>query len=170
MTYASTGAETVFLTLTRASVADSGFTVTWLSPVSYLMLERPLGLFIDDETGTDFLGDDEIELTITMDGVPLFDGSWDDADTGERWPGLAEAITVRAATKLSATNRVGFTEDVVFTYIEDDVTAAGVQVAFMAPLSAGEPEVTARRVNLAVSDAVSDGQYTFYCSISRLRG
>jgi hypothetical protein len=167
--HTTTGGETVFLTLTRAGVQDTGFTVTWLSPVSYLMLERPLGVFINDETGTDFVGDDEIELTITMDDVPLFDGSWDDADTGERWPGLAEAIAARSATKLSGTRRVGFTGDIMVSYIEVDMNAAGWQTVIVAPLSPGEKEVMERRANMPVHDAVSDGRYTFFCSLSRTR-
>lgn len=163
------GDETAFLVLRRQNIQESGFSLTWVSPVSYLMLERPIGVFINDETGVDFAGDDEIKLKISLDGVPLFDGSWDDADTGERWPGLAEAITARAATKLPGTRRIGFSDDIFLSYIEVDMNAASWQSVIVAPLSPGEKDVVERRATMPVPDVVSDGTYTFFCSISRTR-
>jgi hypothetical protein len=65
--------------------------------VSYLCLDRPLGLYIDDETGVDRFGEDEPSVQINMDGDPfeLYSGTWDDADTGEHRPNLDQSIRAR---------------------------------------------------------------------------
>ena len=97
----------MFVVLRRDDVNDVNFAMTWQSPVSYLMLDRPLGLYINDETSVDSPGADEVYLDIWLDSTRAFDGYWDDADTDETWPGLAAAITQQIRAQMPAVgNRV----------------------------------------------------------------
>ena len=167
LTRTTLGDELIFFTLGRSDDQKIGFGLTWKSPVSYLMLEQPLGLRITDESGWDWPGDDEILLAIQLDGEPLYDGDWDDADTGEGWPGLAEAIQTKCAVQFPGTNRIGFSSDLNLDYMEVGFEATGSSGALMYPLAEGEADIAPRLVSLEVPDTVSNGTYTFYCSITR---
>lgn len=162
------GAELRLFSIRRDSLDDIGFSCFWFSPVSYLALDRPVGFYISNESGPDWLGDDEIELEISVDGTSLFVGSWYAADTGERWPGLVEAIKDRVASVLPGSRRLPFTDNLSLSYVELDMSASGYLVEWLNPLAAAEPDTVDRRLNLPVPDDISDGNYTFYCTISRL--
>jgi hypothetical protein len=161
------GDEQVFLTMDRADIQHSGFGLTWKSPLSFLMLDQPMGLYVDDESGADWPGDDEINLMISMDAASLCSGGWDEADTGEHWPGLHEAIVSKAAVLLPGVKRLAFVSDIVFSYVEEDFNAQGYQLKILLPLGPSEPDEVERRVSLPVQDVLSNGAYTFYCRISR---
>lgn len=169
VSYTTVGGERVFAVLQRESLGDVDFTVTWRSPVSYLMLDRPLGLFINDETSVDSPGADEVYLDIWLDSQPAFNGYWDDADTGETWPGLAADIAQRVRARIpTAGNRVAFSESVSLSYVEEDFAAKGWQAVTIVGPASGELDVVDRRPTLPVPDPVSDGMYTFYCWLTRL--
>jgi hypothetical protein len=125
---------------------------------------------VDDETGTDFLGADEPEMTLSVDSDPfhLFAGIWDDADTGERWPNLDAAIRARAGMRLPGADRVGFVNEIAISYVEPDMNAQGWLSAEVKALSPSESERAERRVSMPVPDLVKDGHYTFYCTITKL--
>ncbi|MCD5316106.1 endonuclease/exonuclease/phosphatase family protein [Kineosporia babensis] len=166
------GHHHVFLTVRRSAVNPGTYQVTWPSPVSYLMLDAPLGLFVNEETGLTGAGADDIDLKLDLDGVRIFEGRWDDADTGERWPGLYEAV---AATLRQANRgpfiywRAGFVNDLAVTFKEVDFSSSGAKTRRVLPITAQEGDVERRRVALQDVDIAGDGLYTFYCSLSRYR-
>lgn len=162
-------AETVFICMTRGNVGATGFGMNWDSPLTYLMLDQPIGLFVNDETGPDWPGDDEAWLQINVDDDPgsLFSGEWNEADTDESWPELHEQIRQRAQLRMEG-DRLGFAQSLQISYGEEDITAQGSQVHILNGLTSGEEETAQRRITLAVNDAVSDGRYTFYCKLTKL--
>jgi hypothetical protein len=151
----------------RSDLGATGFALTWDSPVTYLMLDQPISLFINEETGG--LGEDEVRLQIEVDAdpVPLFSGEWDEADTGESWPNLHQQIRQRAQLRVAG-DRLGFVQSLLISYLEEDLTAKGSQVSILDALTPGEPEVAERRMTLPVSDPLSDGRYTFSCKLTKL--
>ncbi len=161
------GGEQRLFSIRRSSLDEAGYKCFWYSPISYLDLDRPIGFYVSDELGPDWAGDDEIELEILVDSSSLFLGSWNSADTGERWPGLVEAIRNRLASVLPGMRRLPFTDNLTFSYVEHDTSAAGWLVQFITPLSASDPDTVNRRLSLPIPDSISDGLYIFYCSISR---
>ena len=163
----TTGGEQRLFSIRRSSVDEVGYTCFWFSPISYLALDRPIGFYVSDESGLDWPGDDEIELNILVDSSSLFSGSWDSADTGERWPGLVEAIRDRSASVLPGMRRLPFTDNITLSYIEHDISAGGWLVQFLTPLAPSDPNSVNRRLNLPIPDSISDGRYIFYYSISR---
>lgn len=167
LSYNTTGDEAVFVVIRRDEVEDANFTMTWTSPLSFLMLDRPLGLFIDDETSVDSPGADEVHLDIWLDSRPAFHGYWDDADTGETWPGLAAAIAQQIRAQMPGVgNRVAFSESITLSYVEDDdIAAKGWQAEVLLGTTPEKSVVNLRRT-LPVSDPVSDGRYTFYYSLT----
>lgn len=161
----TTGDETVILTLERETIAVNNFSMTWISPLSYLMLDRPIDLYIKKETGG--LGSDEVRFELIVDGSQIFQGFWDDADTGERWPGLFQAIAARVALQFPNITRIAFAENIAISYVEEDISASGYLSEFLNPLSPSELDIVNRQIDLPVPDTLGDGLYTFSCSISR---
>lgn len=92
-------AETIFLVLHRSNFSDINFSVFWESPLTFVKLDESLRLHIDEETGPDWLGADELDLDISIDGDNVFSNTWDDADTGEDWPSLSKAISDSAQSR-----------------------------------------------------------------------
>jgi hypothetical protein len=164
------GAEFAYLTIERDDDQLAGFRAIWLSPISYLLLDEPMGLYVDEESGPDWSGADEPEMQILVDNdlFHLFSGSWDDADSGERWPNLDNAIRQRAQVRLPGAKKMGFVNSVSISYVEPDMNAQGWLSAEVAALSPSEPEIATRRISMSVPDVVSDGHYTFYCTISKI--
>lgn len=162
-------AETVFIVMTRRDINDIGFGITWVSPVTYLMLDQPIGLFINDETGPDWPGDDEVRFQIEVDAdpLPLFSGDWDEADTDENWPDLHQQIRLRAQSRVPG-DRMGFCNALMLSWWEEDFTAKGSQSYVLDSLKPGDPETADRRITLKVPDAVSDGRYTFSCKLTKI--
>lgn len=161
------GGDERLFSIQRSSVVDAGFSCFWFSPITYLALDRPIGFFVNDESGLDWPGDDEIDLKIFLDSQSLFSGSWNSADTGERWPGLVETIRSRFAAVLPGMRRLPFVSDLTLSYVENDISASGWLVQIISPLASADPNDADRRLNLPVPDSIYDGRYTFYCSISR---
>jgi hypothetical protein len=152
------GAETIFLVLTRADVNQVGFSLTWDSPVSYLMLES-IDLAIIDEVGPDWPGADELELTVTIDGESVYSNSWDEADTGNDWPDLAQDIRSAVVAKVGTPVLwAAFTDGIMFSVIKTDgLFAHGSVVGTLTPLTAADGDVVPRSYELTISDPAGDG-------------
>jgi hypothetical protein len=170
LTHETTGAQFIYLTIERSSDQIAGFKARWISPISYLLLDEPIGLYVDDESGIDRPGADEPEIQINVDGDPfaLFAGTWDDADTGERWPGLDVAMRQRANMRLPGAKRIGFVDAISIGYVEPDMDAQGWLNVEVKALSRSEPETAERRIGMPVPDMVKAGQYTFYCTVTKI--
>lgn len=169
LTHSTSGGYQVYLVMRRNNIQYAGFTLAWKTPISYLMLDRPLGLFIRNESGADWPGADEVHLDVWLDSRPVFNGYWDDADTGETWGGLASSIEQLVRAQMPGIgDRVPFSTSINLSYLEEDFTAAGWLTASVAALSPAERDTVDRQVTLPVPDAISDGTYTFYCSVTRL--
>ena len=68
----TTAGETIFITLRRAALTDTQFTMLWQSELTFLLLDKPLNLHIDDETGPNAIGSDTLRLDLSVDpGLPL---------------------------------------------------------------------------------------------------
>ena len=65
--------------------------------------------------------------------------------------------------------RLGFGSEITLSYTEEDITAAGWRTAMISPLSPAEKDTLDRRATMKIPNAVKDGTYTFYCSLSRRR-
>jgi endonuclease/exonuclease/phosphatase family metal-dependent hydrolase len=170
LVYSTAGGTTVLLALSRSDQQDTGFGLTWISPVTYVHLFAPLGLHIDNESGIDWTGDDEVRLELTVDDDPLaiFDGSWDDADTGEEWPDLASSIRNAVNARTGQDRNLAYASNMTLGYLERDwAIAQALQLSIIQPLGPSGPENKLLRITLPVPDTISNGQYTFFCQLSR---
>lgn len=159
------GDEKVFVTVRRAKVHAFPVEVNWASNVSYLMLDKNLGLYIKEETAG--LGSDEVTLHMDIDGVPVIREHWDDADEGETWPGLADRIAAACRAHMPVTNRVPFADAIGLLYVEEDTLAKGMDPKVIYGVAPGEQDVVEREVSLPVADTLGSGTYTFFCSLTR---
>ena len=162
------GGERCYVTVKRADRAV-GHQATYRTPISYLRLDRALGVHVDDETGADWGGADEPTFQFYLDDAQLLSTQWDDADTGEEWPNLQFDIRQAAEATIGATRAVPYADAIAGTFDETDgilTPARGVNWFFIDPLPAGQIEQKYRS-SLTVTDAFKDGQYTFFCTISR---
>jgi exonuclease III len=166
---ARTGAaETVYLVLKRDDVNETDFTLTWRSPLTYLALDESLRLHVDEETGPDAVGADEFKLSVDIDGDPVYVGSWDDADTGEDWPGFGAQIRTNVLARKGQDRWVAFTEGIWLSPEKTDgVSAHGNPVGVVGPLRADELDVKLRIVSMAVPGDLSDGQLMARMTLSR---
>lgn len=162
-------AETVYLVLRRSNVNDTKFTMTWDSPLSYLALDESFRLHVDDETGPDWLGADELELNVDVDGVNVYANSWDDADAGEDWPGLLDSVksSVLAKQKKHA-KWVAFTDSIGFDVIKTDgIFAHGSAVGFIHALKPRDREKETGVAKIKISDPAGDGHLTARATIGK---
>lgn len=163
-----TGGERRYLKVKREALSV-GHKATYQTPVSYLRLDRALGIHVDDETGVDWGGADEPNFQLFVDDVKLLSTEWDDADTGEEWPKLQAEVKRAAEAVLGSTRAVPYAEAISGTVDETDgilTPARGESWFFIDPLPANQIEQKYRSL-MKVKDAIKDGQYTFFCLVSR---
>jgi len=167
-----------YIGVKRSDTQHVGFKVTWRSPVSYLCLDQPLYLHVDDETGVDRLGQDEPQMQIGIDQDSLFMGKWRGANTGQRWPNLDKSIRDKVNQIFPGARTIGYVESISIAYIEPDVAARSWQSAFIGgvagttiavPLVPGKPTQSDIPLVLSVDDDTPlDGTYSFHCTVSIL--
>jgi exonuclease III len=162
-------AERIYLVLRRASIADTNFRLTWASPLSYLALDESFRLHVDDETGPDWPGADELDLSVDIDGVNVFAGSWDDADADEDWPGLADAVRSSVAAKLKKPAKsVAFTDSILFDVLKTDGLAAhGSAAGLIKRLDRNDRDRETRVAAITISDPFGDGHLTARATLSK---
>lgn len=168
-TLANAASGTFFLTLARHSITDTKFTMEWQSPLSFLRLNEAISLHVDDETGPDWPGEDELELGLGLDMEPLVSDDWDDADTGEDWPDLAKKIRDAVTSKLKAlVSDIAFDSAISVEVLKTDgISAHGSAVGFIDPLKPNDMEIEVRKTVVTVTDPLGDGKLTFTCTISK---
>jgi hypothetical protein len=153
------GAEKIFLILTRNDVNDVDFSITWLSALSYLTLET-INLRLVDETSILEWGADELELSVNVDGENVYTNSWDDADSDEDWPNLAQDI--RAAVQARAgepVEWVALSDEVVFSVIKTDgAWAHGSSIGTLPALTPGGDDVVKLTDDIVITDPTGDGE------------
>lgn len=161
--------DEVFINVRRDSDADTGQVIRWSTPVNYLRLDKGFTVHVNDESGPDWPGADEPEFEMWMDGEKLLKTTWDDADTGEDWPGIADKIHFEAVQRGWTSKSVGFTGSLDFVIEDpDDLGAAhGVTTWTIAGLSPNEPAERKRTMAVTVFDTISNGTYTVSCTLSR---
>ncbi|MCK8609304.1 endonuclease/exonuclease/phosphatase family protein [Agromyces sp. C10] len=161
--------DEIYVTLRRHDDSDTGQVVRWSTPVTYLQLDRGVHVHVADETGPDWPGADEPELDLYVDGEHLLKAVWDDADTGEDLPGLAERIRAEAVQRGWTGRSIPFCTSLDLEIIEpDDVSAAhGVQSWPISALRPNEPSERRRTLAISVFDTISNGTYTVSCVVSR---
>jgi exonuclease III len=162
-------AERVYLVLRRTNVADTNFQMTWASPLTYLALDESLRLHVDDETGPDWPGADELDLSVEIDGVNVFAGSWDDADSNEDWPGLASSVQASVAAKRKeAVKNVPFTDSILFEVLKTDGLAAhGSAGGAITALGPQDRDQETRVAAITISDPFGDGHLTARATLSK---
>lgn len=166
----TTAGETIFITLRRAALTDTQFTMLWQSQLTFLLLDKPLNFHIDDETGPDAIGSDTLRLDLTVDAEHLFTDTWDDADTGEDWPDLPKKLRDVATTKNggSPASDIAFTGQITVVVMKlDGIAAHGSVVDFISGLNDFDKDVETRKVSLTISDPAGDGGVTFGCTLSK---
>jgi hypothetical protein len=162
------GAERVYLVLRRASLNDTRFLVTWDSPLTYLALDESLRLHVDDETGPDWPGEDELEMSVVIDEDNIYYNTWDDADAGEDWPSLVQDMRSSAHIHQGHSKWVAFISGVLFDVIKTDgIFAHGSAGGILTPLSPQDRDVETRVAGIGISDPAGDGHLTAYGTISR---
>lgn len=161
--------DELYITVRRGSDADTGQSIRWATPVNYLRLDRGFTVHVNDESGPDWPGEDEPVFEMWMDGEKLLTTDWDDADTGEDWPGIADKIFFEVVQRGGVGKSVPFTETLDFVIEDpDDLGAAhGVTSWTIAGLSPNEPPERKRTMAVTVFDTISDGTYTVSCWLSR---
>lgn len=164
------GGESYYAQLRRGDDSEVGQVVRWHTPVTYLRLDKGFTIHVADETGPDWPGADEPELEMSMDGQPFATATWDDADTGEDWPGLVDVLG-NAGSALGSPSRtsLAFAERLSLVIEEpDDLGAAhGVTSWDIQALAPSESAVRDRTLTVTVFDTLSDGTYTVSCTLSR---
>ena len=162
------GAERLYLVTQRGSFASGNVSVTWSSPLTYLALDETLRIHVEDETGPDWPGSDELELDVSVDGEPLLADTWTDADAGENFPSLAKSLKDNARARQGHDRWVAFSDAVEFSVLKlDGVFAHGSAVALIPRLSQYDSNLESRRATIVVKDPVGDGTLTVHASISR---
>lgn len=159
----------MFLSVRRDSDAHTGQVIRWSTPVNYLRLDKGFTVHVNDETSIDWPGADEPELEMWIDGEKLLKTTWDDADTGEDWPGITDKIFFEVVQRGWTSKSVAFTGSLDFVIHDpDDLGAAhGVTTLTIAGLSANEPPERKRILAVTLVDTISDGTYTVSCTLSR---
>jgi hypothetical protein len=162
------GAEKVFLVLRRSNVNDTQFTMTWNSPLSYLALDESFRLHVDDETGPDRRGADELDLNVDVDGVNVYANSWDDADAGEDWPGLLASVKSSVLAKKTHAKWVAFTDSIRFDVIKTDgIFAHGSAVGVIRALKPGDGVKEIGVAKITISDPAGNGHLTAHATIGK---
>ena len=161
--------DEIFVTVKRDDDADTGQVIRWATPVTYLRLDRGFAVHVNDESGPDWPGADEPELEMWMDGEKLIKTVWDDADTGEDWPGIAEKIHFEVVQRGWPSKSVAFTQTLDFVIEDPDTVSGGHGVISypIAGLSPNEPAERKRTTAITVYDTISNGTYTVSCTLSR---
>jgi hypothetical protein len=161
-------AEIIFLVLRRSNFNDTHFSVFWDSPLTYANLGESFRLHVDDETGPDWLGADEFELDVQIDGDNVFSDSWDDADAGEDWPSLAKSIRDSVQARQGQGNWAAFTGEIAFVTLKTDgISAHGSALGLIRALDPTDRDVESRTASIKVSDPAGDGHLTAYASLSK---
>lgn len=168
-TLATAASGTFFLTLARHAITDTKFTMEWQSPLSFLRLNDAISLHVDDEAGSDWPGEDELELGLAIDSELLLTDDWDNADAGEDWPDLSKKIRDAVTTKLKAlVSDIAFDSAITVEILKTDgISAHGSAANFIDPLKPNDMEVEVRQTVVTISDPLDDGQVTFSCTISK---
>lgn len=150
------GPEHVYLTLRREADDQIAFGVAWQSGLTYLRDDkavRPMALRAIDETGTDWMGGDEIRLKLYADDAtwPFFETYWGDADTGEALPlsGYVPEIAFVGSVTVSVDE-------------EGDISASSPGIGIVNALNL-DAEVESRAVGISVQS----GTYRFECTLDR---
>jgi endonuclease/exonuclease/phosphatase family metal-dependent hydrolase len=161
--------ERIFIVLTRASVADVLFSMTWRSSLTFVALDESFRLHVDDETGPDWPGEDEFELSVNIDGANVYFDSWDDADTDEDWPDLVGSIRTSVQNKKGQpVTWVAFSSEIAFELTKTDgLSAHGSQVGVIEALKPRDRESESRIAVIPVPDIESDGQLTAHAQLSK---
>lgn len=161
--------DELFITVRRDDDGDTGQSIRWSTPVSHLRLDRGFTVHVTDESGPDWPGADEPVFEMWMDGEQLVSTSWDDADTGEDWPGLVDTIRSEVVRRGGTPPSVPFTGtlDIVIEDPDDLGAAHGVTPSTIAGLSANEPAERQRTMAVSVFDTISNGTYTVSFWLSR---
>lgn len=154
--YTTAGPDTVLIRLNRSAPTDTNFRVFWQSGLTWLRSMasiRPMVLRCVDETGPDWLGADEITLTLYADDhrPDFFSIYWDDADTDEilKLEGQVPEIAFVRYVEVSV-NESDFIQS------PNDWT----RIAAMVPTDGLTKEI-------AQSFDVQSGTYQFECTLSR---
>ena len=154
--YTTAGPDTVFIRLKRSSLTDTNFRVFWQSGLTWLRSIpniRPMVLRCVDETGPDWLGADEITLTLYADDhrPEFFSIYWDDADSDEilKLEGQVQEIAFVRYIEISV-NESDFIQS------QNDWTR----------IAALEPTDGLTKA-IAQSFDVQSGSYQFECTLSR---
>ncbi len=161
--------DQIFVTVRRDDDADTGQVIRWATPVTYLRLDKGFAVHVNNESGPDWPGADEPELEMWMDGEKLIKTVWDDADTGEDWPGIGDKLFFEVVQRGWTSKSVAFTQTLDFV-IEDPDTLGGAHGVISYPiagLSPNEPPERKRTTAITVYDTVSNGTYTVSCTLSR---
>lgn len=160
--------ESIFLVLRRENVNDVRFGVFWDSPLTYVRLDESFRLNVDDETGPDWPGEDEFHLDVEIDGDNVFSNSWDNADSGEDWPSLVQAIHDSVQARKGQGNWAAFTGEIAFSVLKTDgAFAHGSAAGIIRALDPSDHDTEERTASITVSDPVSDGHITTYASLSK---
>jgi hypothetical protein len=162
-------AETIFLVLQRKDINNASFRVFWDSPLTYVKFDESFRLHVDDETGPDWLGADEFDLCIDIDGDNVFSDVWNDADAGEDWPSLSKTIHNSVQARQGQGNWAAFTNDILFSIIKTDgISAHGSsEGGIIRRLDQKDKVAETRTASITISDSVSDGKLTAHISLSK---
>lgn len=168
--YQASARDDFFVMVQRDGIDQVGQVIRWSTPVCYLRLDEGIHIHVNNESGPDWPGADEPYLELSLDSEHLLTTEWDDADTGEDWPNLTkviwDAITARGWTHRS----VGLSESIDIVLEDPDRplgAAHGIASTPIGLLSPGEPARAKRVTSVNVFDTISNGTYTFTCTLTR---
>jgi hypothetical protein len=117
--------EKVFVTINRLGDRSiTTFAVRWKCNVTFLRLDKPFILIIDDETGADWVGDDEVTFVLQgerEDAVGFFYSiDFPDADTGDSFSVVKASLLDHMKAKTDIETSIAFVNQFKVGAREDD--------------------------------------------------
>jgi hypothetical protein len=172
--------EALYAQVSRGSLGVIGFAVGWRCNVSFLRLDKPVTLSIDDETGPDWYGDDEATIWLAheqADGyvgtssflaeadANFFEVTFPDADTGDKYDiGNNGKLHDAVKAKTGQSNSIAFVDHLTVRVFEDDFDEDLAVSHRLAALPAGENQVHEKSLSLPIQS----GSYSLKYTLSRM--
>ena len=92
-------------------------------------------------------------MDVYIDGDNVLSDSWDDADAGEDWPGLAATVHSSVLSRQGQGEWAAFTGEIAFGVLKTDgISAHGSEAGLIRALDASDREVETRTATITISD------------------
>ncbi len=150
------GPSKLFLWVTRGEISQTDFAAGWRTNLQWLTgIETPgawpLEIVCGDETGSDWSGSDEIDMSVWVDGTLMFEPHFGDVDSEDHYS--LEGLL----------GPVAYLDSVRVQLRENGDGSSPSEIVPIGPLAVDEYE----NLNLAIDLLPGDGDYEFRFNLAR---